>query len=444
MKMGRRDFLQTSLVAGAGTMLAGAVTGRAQQAKTDDLHVAMIGYGAEGQVLMEAMKNIPGLHFRAVCDIWENYNLKRGVGTLRAYNNKEAKGYVDYREMLEKEKDLDAVIVATPDFVHAEHTIASLKAGCHVYCEKMMAHEVGAAREMVRAMKATGKLLQIGHQRRSNPRYLFAYNYLLQKAKLAGKLTNANGQWNRNVRASEDLGWPEKYAIPEDVLKKFGYTNMREFRNWRWFKKYGGGPISDLGAHQIDIYNWFFGCSPKSVMADGGKGYFKDRDWYDNVMAIYEYELPEGSVHAFYQVLTTTSAGGGYYEQFMGTEGSIKISENEAITKTYLESYMDKTAWDKWVAQNYLRPVVAPPKPANPGKLDVRESPPPMAFDIPVTLDKPYHQPHLENFFDAVRGKGKLNCPADEAFHSEVAIYKVNEAVAAGKKLYFTPEDFAV
>ena len=77
--------------------------------------------------------------------------------------------------------------------------------------------------------------------------------------------------------------------------------------------------------------------------------------------------------------------------------------------------------------------------------LDVRESPKPPSYDIPVTMGgKPYHQPHLENFFDAIRGKSKLNCPAEIGYETAVTVLKVNEAVAAGKKLEFKPEDFEV
>ena len=102
--------------------------------------------------------------------------------------------------MLDKEKDLQAVIIATPDFWHSEHTVACLKAGLHVYCEKEMSNTLEGARKMVQAAKETGKLLQIGHQRRSNPRYLHCYNKLLKEAGILGRITTINGQWNRSVQ----------------------------------------------------------------------------------------------------------------------------------------------------------------------------------------------------------------------------------------------------
>ena len=82
----------------------------------------------------------------------------------------------------------------------------------------------------------------------------------------------------------------------------------------------------DLGSHQIDIYSWFLGAQPKSVIASGGIDYWKGRDWYDNVMAVYEYQTGQGTVRALYQTVTTNSCQ-GYFETFMGDEGTLVISE---------------------------------------------------------------------------------------------------------------------
>ena len=182
------------------------------------VNVALIGAGAQGQVLTDAMLRIPGLRFRAVCDVWTEYNQKRVVNSLRRFKH-EVTGYEDYREMLDKEKELDAVIIATPDFWHAQHTIDCLKAGKHVYCEKEMSNTLESARSMVAAARETGKLLQIGHQRRSNPRYLHCHDKLLGEAKLLGRIVTVNGQWNRAVAA--DLGAPDRYVIPQARLKQY-------------------------------------------------------------------------------------------------------------------------------------------------------------------------------------------------------------------------------
>ena len=362
------------------------------------------------------------------------------------------KAYEDYREMLADQNDLDCVIVASPDFVHAEHTNAALQAGCHVYCEKLMSNTIEGARSMVQTQRETGKLLQIGHQRRSNPRYIHVKKKLLQEAKLFGKITTVNGQWNRAVTLPNKNPLKIKTIDPQ-TLEKYGYTNMHEFLNWRWYKRYGGGPISDLGAHQIDIYNWFLGNNPTSIVAVGGVDYYPKHEWYDNVMVVYDFPSSKAkhNIRAFYQVQTTTSAGGGYYEYFMGTEGAMKISENHKLSRIFQEESADSDKWAEWQRKGYLRRNDGTKlweKPKSIAKLktvkvDSRESPPLLEWNIPITLgNKTIHQYHLENFFDAVRGEATLNCPAEVAFATTVTVLAANEAVAAERKLHFKPNDF--
>ena len=322
----RRSFLQSTAALGAGLAFSPYILGQTQSsASPDDINVALLGAGTEGQMLMNACKDIPGVRFKAVCDIWAAYNRRRTARILQAYGH-DVKEYEDYKDMLADQKDLDAVIIETPDFWHSPHTCACLEAGLHVYCEKEMSNTVEGAKKMVDAAKKSGKLLQIGHQRRSNPRYQHCYNKLLKEANLLQQITTINGQWNRGKNSCEDLGVPEGTEIDKATLEKYGYDSMQKFRNWRWYKGLGGGPIVDLGSHQIDIYSWFLEANPKSVMASGGIDYWKGHEWYDHVMAIYEYQTKLGTVRAFYQTITTNSAQ-GYFEQFMGVEGTLVISE---------------------------------------------------------------------------------------------------------------------
>ncbi len=453
----RRQFLNTAATLGAVLAAAPYVARGAAAGAPDTINVGLIGCGEQGRVLLNAALKIPGLRFVGVCDIWP-YNRRYGERLLKKFGH-DVQPFENYKEMLATVKDMDAVIVATPDFVHAEHTNACLEAGKHVYCEKLMAHTVDAARSMVLTARKTGKLLQIGHQRRSNPRYLHARDRIVREAKLLGRITNASGQWNRAV--ADDLGFAAGQGLPEAKLHEYGYANMHEFRNWRWFKRYAGGPISDLGAHQIDIFNWLLGANPTSIIAGGGADYYQNHEWYDNAISIYEYQTPAGPVRATYQVLTTTSAGGGYHEYFMGDEGALKISENPKYTKLYREARAPE--WDPFVAAGIIaKPESGEGAPATVLKawekprpaftmaaprasvVDVRETAALSAWDIPVTLDQPIHQPHLENFFDTVRGRAQLNCPAESAFATAVTVLRVNEAIAARKMLPFAPEEFLI
>ena len=437
----RRTFLSRTAAAGAGLMFSGAGSARARiRQQSDDLNVALIGAGEQGQVLLDACLKIPGVRFKAVCDIWTDFNQKRAVRLLKKYGHDVA-GYEDYRAMLAETDNLDAVIVATPDFWHAEHSISCLEAGLHVYCEKEMSNSLADARRMVLASRETGKLLQIGHQRRSNPRYIHCHK-LIEAAKLLGRVTTANAQWNRSVQP--DLGWPKKYAIPPEILKKYGFESMHQFRNWRWYRNLGGGPIVDLGSHQIDIFNWFLDAVPSSVVASGGTDYYEKatHEWYDTVMAIYEFPTKDGLVRAFYQTITTNSSQ-GYFENFMGDEGTLTISESAGRGAVYREP--TAPSWEKWVALGYLGVAEqAETEPDASLVLDARETIPVAQYDIPVVLNDPYHQPHLENFFHAVRGQEKLNCPAEVGYETAVTVLRVNEAVESRSVLSFDPSEFTV
>jgi predicted dehydrogenase len=460
--------LAAAAVVGAGLALAAAGCSKSPPAEKTEaepeavptiletpapvINLALIGAGTQAQVLFDQIVKIQAVNvrFKAICDIWP-YNRDLVVRKARAYKH-ETKGYGDYREMLQEEKGLDAVLVATPDWMHAEHTLACLEAGLHVYCEKEMSNDLAKAGQMVRAARKTGKLLQIGHQRRSNPRYLHCRDKLVREINLFGRLVHAYGQWNRGVFASNTRGMPKNVTIDPAILEKYGYDSPDHFRDWRWYKKYGGGPISDLGSHQIDIYGWFLGGRPKRLIASGGNDYWKgktDYEWYDNAMALYEFDTPGGPARGYYQVLTTTSAR-GYYELFAGTEGALQISEDPKKCRLYSDAVVEKGRphpWEPWVKKGYILPMdeVESMKPAEEDMakyLGMYAAPTRPGFIPRVDVEKAYHTAHLLNFFNAVLGREKLNCPAEEAYETAVQVLKVNEAIATGQPVIFKEEDF--
>ncbi len=183
------------------------------------------------------------------------------------------------------------------------------------------------------------------------------------------------------------------------------------------------------------------GRSPQSILAAGGKDYYPDRESYDNVMAILTVLGPAGAVRGTCQVLTTTSGGpASHFEQLMGTEGTIRISENPQWTRVFREAHAPD--WEPWVTQGLLvKEAAAAPapkdpaqaKPEDPNEVRVRETGKVTAYELPVVLDYAPHQPHLVNFFRAVRGQGALACPADQALRGEVVVHKIHEAVAAAR-----------
>ena len=131
----------------------------------------------------------------------------------------------------------------------------------------------------------------------------------------------------------------------------------------------------------------------------------------------------------------------------MGTEGTLRMSENPKYSVINREAAAPP--WDNWVSRHYLAPLKAPAKSDDDAssaddKVDARETAELAGYYLPVVLTKAIHQPHLENFFNAVRGKGTLNCPADEAFKSEMAVFKAIEAVESRTLVTCQPSDFTV
>lgn len=478
--MDRRSFLRTSAVSGAGLYLATSKSAIAQGSEAGrTVKCALVGCGAQGDRLrVAASKIMSGIQWVAVCDIWK-YN-RNPVARRMEYENKHqvtgpVAQYETIEEMLDKQTDIEAVFIATPDFLHAPFSRMCLEKGKSVYCEKMMSNTIEGARDMVKAGRENNGIFQIGHQRHSNPRYLHLRDKIVEND-ILGRVTHCYGQWNRGVSASQPLGIPKNQTIPTEMLAKYGFGSMEEFRNWRWYAKYGGGPISDLGAHQIDMFNWMYKTTPQTLYATGGVDYYDGTpgpdgepkakfELPDNVMCIYEYKLPHGTMRAYYQVLTTTGSQ-GYYEKHMGVAGSAIISESPTYNQVYAEPGQD---WSKWTtgddpllvkspdavlnkfweqARSWKKPVPKSYAVSGVAKAvaDARESKALDPWEIPVVLDVYPHTPHVANFIESVQLKdpNHLTCNVMEAFKSCVTVLKSYECLKTGLKYTFTPEDFTV
>lgn len=436
-KLNRREFIAKSAMAAAATGLLASAASCAKADRT--LNLALVGAGTQGRVLLGDCLKLAGIQFRAVCDIW-SFSQRYAKNTLKKFGQ-EVSVYEDYRDMLESETDLDAVIIATPDFMHAEQAIACMEAGLDVYCEKEMAHNLETSRLMAEAVSNTGRILQIGHQRRSNPVYRLTLEAIHEDG-LAGRITNCYGQWNKSVQ--QLLTWPEKYEIPAKTLEKYGYASMDHFRNWRWYRKYSGGPMSDNGSHQIDVFSWFLGQDPTGLMAAGGMDYYQGREWYEDVMAIYEYPFDyQGSrshVRASYQVLNTNGYG-GFYERYHGDAGTITISEFHNVCSFAPEPASELPQWAKAVEPDRSAGIFAYPL------LPLLAAKSPESEEvIHLCGEKTTYMWHLENFFHAIRSNNRklTNCNGEEAYRTAAAVFGVTQSIESGSPVNFNPEDFRI
>ena len=173
----------------------------------------------------------------------------------------------------------------------------------------------------------------------------------------------------------------------------------------------------------------------------------KTHEWYDTVMVIYDFQTAQGPAKAYYQTQTTNGSQ-GYFENFMGDQGTLLISESELNYAGKIYRDPNAPAWDDWIQKGYItQPKMQEAKSkedtgAVGRRARIRSRL--MSTACRSCFGIPYHQPHLQNFFDAVRGKGKLNCPSEVAYESAVAVLKVNDAVEANARLAFSPDEFKI
>jgi predicted dehydrogenase len=342
----RREVLKQGSVAAAFALSMPASVANAMQAAKDPkaaaadaardartaptVRIAWIGSGTQGRNDLSKLVKIPGVEIVAIADIRDDCIAE----ALKLAPN--AKVFYDYRKMLER-KDIDGVGIATPLYLHAPMTIDALEAGKNVYCEKMMAYTVDDAKRMVRTAERTGKILQIGHQRRYSVDYHHAYDLVANKGYF-GQITHVRAQWNRRNN------W--RRPLPKDPITTNGVKvkDPDKLANWRLYKAFSRGLMAELGSHQIDVTNWYLGGNsawvasegkkpagrvndlhPVAVVGIGGIDYWKEREVFDNVQVIFEY--PGGQKLAYQSI--EMNQFDGYAEEFMGRNGTLVTSEDK-------------------------------------------------------------------------------------------------------------------
>lgn len=300
----RRSFL---MKAGA-TALAGAVL----EAQTEKpIRLAVIGTGNRGAAHLATLKALPQFQVVAIADITPE-NLDRGASLAPG-----AKTYTDYRKLLSERNDIDAVVVITPSFLHAEVAIAALERGLPVLSEKPMATTVEDANRMIEASRKSGKPLYIGFQKRLVPttskmHELAAAGEIGTIEFVSGHLFR--GDWNPK-------GW--KYTNP-----KTGVAT-----NWRYLTFTEGSALLEDGIHELDSLNWIINDRVLRVTAAGGNNVFKQRETVDHADVIVEYE--SGVKLSFNFCLFAPNAGAdGRRLVFIGTEGLMQPENGKVAIRS--------------------------------------------------------------------------------------------------------------
>jgi predicted dehydrogenase len=318
MSVDRRQFIQTTAAATAATALSySRILGANERVR-----LGLIGCGSRGVGNMNNFLKLGTVDVPALCDVYGAH-----VETARKTASS-AKAFKDHRQVLDL-KDVDAVIVAVPDHWHTAITVDALNAGKDVYVEKPLTLRIEEGPEIVKAARVHKRVCQVGMQQRSGKHYLQAKQEYFDTGKL-GKITLVRTWWHGNTfhlrRAPAslqtqpaDLDWA-RFVGP---LRWRDYDGQ-QFYNWRAYLDYGGGQITDLFTHWIDVVHMFTGQDvPVAASASGGVYHYKDgRTAPDTIMALLEY--PAGFTATFEATLVPSITGAGI--EFCGTEGRLVIT----------------------------------------------------------------------------------------------------------------------
>ncbi len=260
----RRQFVKSTLVATAPFILPSRIWS-APVAPSDRIGLGFIGIGKKNRAHLNAFLGRSEVVVRAVCEVDKTRREDALKRVNKAYGNKDCMAYNDFREMLARD-DIDAVVIATPDHWHAPMSIAAAKAGKDIYCEKPLTHNVNEAVALVKAVRVNNRILQTGSQQRSSMEFRVAAE--LVRNKVIGKLERVDVSFGDPIKPGfmfpeekmePGLDWdlwcgPSVMVPYNSELSPRGIHN--NFPDWRHVDKIGGGPVTDWGAHMIDIAHW--------------------------------------------------------------------------------------------------------------------------------------------------------------------------------------------
>ena len=286
--MERRQFIQQ--VAGTALVSAKALSGSRALGANDRVNIALIGCGGRGRSDAALLRPLSDVQVVAVCDVYTPH-----AEAAQAWAGSGCRAYGDFRKLLEQ-RDIDAVLVATPDHWHAAITVLACQAGKDVYVEKPLAHTIGEGRKMVEAARRYQRVVQTGTQHRSAPHFRQAAEIVR-----SGQIGPVHfvRVWNYLNMSPDGIGRVPDSAPPAGLdwdfylgpAPKVPFNQKRFLVSYRWFWDYAGGMATDYGTHRLDSVHQVMGVdAPRSAVAAGGRFELKDGAETPDVLQItYEY-----------------------------------------------------------------------------------------------------------------------------------------------------------
>jgi predicted dehydrogenase len=429
----RRDFLKV----GSAAVAASAVSWNARSyaailGANDRVNVGVVGCGdrmKQGD-LPAFQQNAKAMNFQivAVSDIW---NRRREEGA--AFIEKLCGNPVDQarnNDELYARKDVDAVLIATADFQHAQHGIEAVNAGRDAYVEKPTANTMEDARNFLAAVKKSGKIVQIGTQRRSTPAYIKAAEYI--KSGKFGDIVMVEMTWNVNqpgrwrrpdvvpLLKEQDTDW-KRYLLN----RPYEPFDARKYLEFRLFWPYSSGIPDQWLVHQIDTVHWFTGLPhPRSVVANGGIYLWKDgRKNWDTMTAVFDYGPLDDLTKGFQVQYSSrfTNSAGGVKELYYSNGGMIDM-DKQTVTPT--GGLREREAKSMGLKENLLP------------SFSLVEKTQAVSTEANTGGD-PQTSANMRNWMECVRSRKTPNAPIEAGYNHSIALCMNIAAIHTGQKVTF-------
>ena len=436
MDTSRRDFIKKSALGGAALTLGGL--GLSASAKSfssifgsnDKIRVGLVGFSdrARNTLIPAFLSQANELNFKivAVSDLWKRrrdeafayFKEKTGKEIILCRNNDE----------LYERKDIDAVIISTPDFAHALHAIEAVKHGKDVYCEKPFAETMDDANAALQTILSSKSIVQIGSQRRSGTNYIAANDYI--RSGKFGNITmveliwnvNQPGRWRRPQLVKdikkEDIDW-DRFLLNRPKIE----WDPRVYLEYRLFWPFSTGIPGQWMSHQIDTVHWFSGYNyPRSVVANGGIYMWHDgRKNVDTLTSVFDYG-PKDNMEKGFQVLYTSRFHNDYRgvkELYFSNGGTLDLEKNKITSEGGLkENSAKEMDMQANLLPDYSLPNTNTIASANTGT------------DALTTM-------HMRNWMECVRDRKTPNADVFAGYNHSVAVIMTNAALHTGKRVVF-------
>ncbi|MFN7997223.1 MAG: Gfo/Idh/MocA family oxidoreductase [Bryobacteraceae bacterium] len=414
MSSSRRGFLG-AVTAAAYNRVLGA---------NDRVQVAFIGYGLIGHQHVHDFKNQRDVDTAAMCEVYQP-RLEEGLTAC----GPGATGYRDFRRLLEN-KDIQAVVISTPDHWHALLTMMACAAGKDVYVEKPMTLFIQEGRWMVNVARRYKRIVQVGTQQRSGPHYQKARE--LARSGYFGKIMSARMGSFRNVMPG--FGNPPDAPSPRDLDYDMWlgpaplrpYNPHRALYHFRWFWDYSGGQMTNLGAHELDIVQWYMGVKgPRAVSSSGGRYALEDNgETPDTQDALFEYP----GFTALYSYREASAGGGREDLQFFGSRGSMIVSRSgfqvmpdmRIPPENAIPTFQGQPAGGPRHAAVKPEPWIEPVSGSGSS---------PQQFDL-----------HVRNFVDSIKTRQQPVADVEQGHQAAVPCHLANISLKVGRKIRWDPE----